>query len=602
MTMVSERRKVAAILVADIVGYSRLTGADEERTLARLRSLRSDLIDPTIAVHNGRLVKRTGDGAVVEFRSVVEAVRAAIDVQGGLAERNAGVPDDRRIEVRVGIHLGDVVEEADGDLMGDGVNVAARLEAICEPGGICLSEDAYRQVRDKLHEPFADLGEQSLKNIARPMRVYAVRQAPPEKSLPPKQAETPGPPRLSLVVLTFANLSGDPGQDYFADGVTETLTTDLSRIPGAFVIGRSTAFTYRGKAADLRQIGRELNVRYVLEGSVQRGGDRLRVNVQLIEAETGSHLWAERFDKPMADLFIMQDEIVSRLANELRAEMVAAEARRAERTLNPDAMDLHFQGLALINIGPTPETVEKARSLYERALELDPGYVNALIDLAALDAFVILFYMTDDPAPFRARAEARLMQALAAEPNNPFARWVMGFLLCLTGRASRGIEEYERALALDPNLAGAHANMGLAKIWMGRAEEVEAHVVEAMRLSPRDPFAPNWLGFIGMAKAFLGEYEQALSWLRRSIDAGRGSAARSFYLAACLARLGRLDEAQQEVKAGLVVDPKFTIARFRAGAQSDNAVFLAQRERVIEGMRLAGVPEGDLPKEGGRDL
>ena len=430
MTMVSERRKVAAILVADIVGYSRLTGADEERTLARLRSLRSDLIDPTIAVHNGRLVKRTGDGAVVEFRSVVEAVRAAIDVQGGLAERNAGVPDDRRIEVRVGIHLGDVVEEADGDLMGDGVNVAARLEAICEPGGICLSEDAYRQVRDKLHEPFADLGEQSLKNIARPMRVYAVRQAPPEKSLPPKQAETPGPPRLSLVVLPFANLSGDPGQDYFADGVTETLTTDLSRIPGAFVIGRSTAFTYKGKAADLRQIGRELNVRYVLEGSVQRGGDRLRVNVQLIEAETGSHLWAERFDKPMADLFIMQDEIVSRLANELRAEMVAAEARRAERPLNPDAIDLHFQGLALINSGPTPETVEKARSLYERALELDPGYVNALIDLAALDAFVILFYMTDDPAPFRARAEARLMQALAAEPNNPFARWVMGFLLC----------------------------------------------------------------------------------------------------------------------------------------------------------------------------
>ncbi len=236
----------------------------------------------------------------------------------------------------------------------------------------------------------------------------------------------PGPPRLSLVVLPFANLSGDPGQDYFADGVTETLTTDLSRIPGAFVIGRSTAFTYKGKATDLRQIGRELNVRYVLEGSVQRGGDQVRVNFQLIEAETGSHLWAERFDQPMADLFTMQDEIVSRLANELLAEMVAAEARRAKRQANPDALDLYFQGLALINSGPSPEIVAKARSLYERALELDPGYVNALIGLAALDWFVVIFYMTDDPAPFLARAEARLMQALAAEPNNPFAHRIMG--------------------------------------------------------------------------------------------------------------------------------------------------------------------------------
>ncbi len=394
-------------------------------------------------------------------------------------------------------------------------------------------------MRDKLHEPFADLGEQTLKNIARPMRAYAVRQAPPEKSLPPTQAEMPGPPRLSLVVLPFANLSGDPGQDYFADGVTETLTTDLSRIPGAFVIGRNTAFTYKGKAADLRQIGRELNVRYVLEGSVQRGGDRLRVNVQLIEAETGSHLWAERFDKPMADLFTMQDEIVSRLANELLAEMVAAEARRAKRTANPDAMDLHFQALALINSGPSPERVAKARSLYERALELDPGYVNALISLSNLDWFVVAFYMTDDPAPMLARAEARLMQALAAEPNNPFAHWIMGLLLCASGRVSRGIEEYERALALDPNLAGAHACIGGAKIFIGRAQETEAQVLEALRLSPRDPFAGNWLGFIGMAKTFLGEYEQALSWLRRSIDAARGSPVRSFYLAACLAKLGR---------------------------------------------------------------
>src|SRR6516165_6560011 len=314
----SETRKLAAILVSDVVAYSRLAGTDEDRTLARLRALRSDVIDPIISVHHGRVVKRTGDGAIVEFRSAVDAVRCAIEVQSGLAERNAGQPPEKRIEFRVGIHVGDVVEEADGDLMGDGVNIAARLEGVCEPGGVCLSEDAYRQVRDRLKEPFVDLGEKALKNIARPVRVYALTSdsggAAPTAKAEPERRE---PPRLSIVVLPFANIGGDPEQDYFADGVTESLTTDLSRISGAFVIGRSTAFSYRGKTPDLKQIGRELDVRYVLEGSVQRSGNRLRVNVQLIEAETGAHVWAERFDKPVVDLFEVQDEIVSRLANRL---------------------------------------------------------------------------------------------------------------------------------------------------------------------------------------------------------------------------------------------------------------------------------------------
>ena len=313
----SETRKLAAILVADVVGYSRLAGADEDRTLARLRGLRSDLIDPAIAAHHGRIVKRTGDGSIIEFRSVVDAVRCAIEIQNGLIERNAGLPPEKRIEFRVGIHVGDVVEESDGDLMGDGMNVAARLEGICGPGDIFLSEDAWRHVRDKIKEPFVDLGEQTMKNIARPMRVFALK---PQSGGGVHDVRTPTlghrePPRLSIVVLPFANIGGDPEQEYFADGVTDSLTTDLSRIRGAFVIGRSTAFTYKGKAADVRQIGRELNVRYVLEGSVQRGGKRLRVNVQLLDAETASHIWAERFDKPVADLFDMQDEIVSRLAN-----------------------------------------------------------------------------------------------------------------------------------------------------------------------------------------------------------------------------------------------------------------------------------------------
>jgi adenylate cyclase len=322
-------------LVSDVVGYSRLAGADEDRILARLRSLRSDLIDPTIAVHHGRVVKRTGDGAIVEFRSMVDAVTCAIEVQRAMVERNAGVPEDRRIVFRIGIHLGDVVEESDGDLMGDGVNIAARLEGTAKPGGICLSEQAYWQVKGRLDLSVTDLGPTRFKNIAEPIRVYSLEVGQPAqaKPAPTPVPEKSAPPRLSIVVLPFANIGGDPEQEHFVDGVTETLTTDLSRIRGALVIARNTAFTYKGKPLDVKTIGRELNVRYVLEGSVQRGGNRMRVNVQLIDAETGNHLWAERFDKPLADLFDMQDEIVSRLANALDAQLISAEARRADPRL-----------------------------------------------------------------------------------------------------------------------------------------------------------------------------------------------------------------------------------------------------------------------------
>ena len=298
----AETRKLAAILAADVVGYSRLVGVDEDGTVARIRALRSELIDPAIASNRGRIVKTTGDGMLIEFASVVDAVRCAIEVQKSMAQRNAKLGEDRRIDFRVGIHLGDVIVQADGDLMGDGVNIAARLEGIAKPGAICLSEDAYRQVRDKIAAEFTDLGDKELKNIARPMRAYAVQgsetKTPTHQGFAPSPGASPplGPvsssPRLSIVVLPFANLGGDPDQEYFVDGITESLTTDLSRISGSFVIGRNTAFTYKGKHVDLKQIGRELNVRYVLEGSVQRGGNRMRVNVQLIDAETGNHLWA----------------------------------------------------------------------------------------------------------------------------------------------------------------------------------------------------------------------------------------------------------------------------------------------------------------------
>ena len=289
-------RKLAAILVADVVGYSRLAGADEDRTLARLRGLRSDLIDPAVAGHHGRIVKRTGDGLITEFRSVVDAVRCAIEMQNGMIERNAGLPPERRIEFRIGIYLGDVVEEADGDLMGDGVNIAARLEGIATPGAICLSEDAYRQVKGRLDLAVSDLGPTQLKNIAEPIRVYLleVGKVAQVKPAPAPAPEKSPPPRLSMVVLPFANIGGGAEQEHLVDGVTESLTTDLSRMRGAVVIARNTAFTYKGKPLDAKTIGRELNLRYVLEGSVQRGGNRMRVNVQLIDAETGNHLWAER--------------------------------------------------------------------------------------------------------------------------------------------------------------------------------------------------------------------------------------------------------------------------------------------------------------------
>jgi TolB-like protein/class 3 adenylate cyclase/Tfp pilus assembly protein PilF len=592
----SETRKIAAILVADVVGYSRLASADEDRTLSRLRGLRSDLIDPAIAAHHGRIVKRTGDGSIIEFRSVVDAVRCAIEVQNGLIERNAGVPAERRIEFRVGIHLGDVVEEADGDLMGDGVNIATRLEGIAKPGAICLSEQAYWQVKGRLDVKVSDLGAMQLKNIADPMRVYALEVGtPPEtnvvrRSLP---AEKTRAPRLSMVVLPFANLGGDSEQEHFVDGVTENLTTDLSRIRGAVVIARNTAFTYRGKPLDVKTIGRDLNVRYVLEGSVQRGGNRMRVNVQLIDAETGNHLWAERFDKPLADLFDMQDEIVARLANALNAQLAAAEARRAEQAPNPDSMDVYFQGLAWYNKGASPENVAQSRSLFDRALAVDPDNVGALIGSARADVRDGANFFVSDPRAAFAAAEAKLAKALSSVPDHARGHGLLGYVDILTRRAAEGIAECERALELDRNLASAHAFIGLGKIFIGRAEETEAHVREALRLSPRDTNAHTWKTFGGIAAHFLGSCEQAAAWFRRAIEANRNYPTSYFMLAAALAQLGRLDEAHSAVKTGLALNPTLTISRLRVAwtAQSDDPRYLAQLESAFEDLRKAGVPE-----------
>jgi len=406
-------------------------------------------------------------------------------------------------------------------------------------------------------------------------------------------AETaPSAPCLSIVVLPFANIGGDPAQDYFSDGVTDSLTTDLSRISDAFVIASSTAFTMKSRAVDVKRIGRELNVRYVLEGSVQRDDRRLRVNVQLIDAETGNHLWAERFDKPLTDLFDMQDEIVSRLANALDAQLVAAEARRAQRSLHPDARDFCFQGMAWIHKGMTNQQMAQARGFFKQALALDPDYIEALVGGAVIDLNEGANFATDERAVPLAAAETALVRALSMAPGHARAHLYLGAVQIFTGRVAQGIAECEQALALDRNLADAHGWIGLGKYFLGRAEETEAHIREALRLSPSDVFAFRWLLRVGMAKVQLNEGIEALAWFRRSIEANRNFPLAHFHVASALAQLGSLDEARAAAQAGLALDPGFTLRRFRAGTTGDNPRYLARREWTLEGLRIAGVPKG----------
>jgi TolB-like protein/class 3 adenylate cyclase len=601
-----EQRKLAAIVAADVVGYSRLMGRDESGTLARLRKNRSEHLDPVLTRYGGRLVKLTGDGALVEFASAVDALSAAIEFQQGMAEANRALPADTALVFRMGLHLGDLIVDGD-DLYGDGVNVAARLEGEAPPGGIIVSRAVRDAVDGRLKAKLHTLGELTLKNIERPIRAFRVdwdeadwSAGPPVPSKatefsPSKEAALTksGPPRLSIVVLPFANLGGDAELEYFVDGVTESLTTDLSRMSGMLVIGCNTAFTYKGKHVDLKQIGHELGVRYVLEGSVQRGDTRMRVNAQLIDATTGIHLWAERFDKPLAELFDMQDEIVARLANQLGAQLITAEARRAAQAPNPNSLDLYFQGRACLAKGITLEHLSQASGYFERALNLDPGNIEALAWKAYLDVQKAAFYPTDthDRAAQLAAAETGLSKALSLAPEHAAAHATLGTVQVQTKRVVQGIAEYEQALALDRNLARAHAAIGIAKLSIGRGEETEAHVQEALRLSPRDTFAYVWMGFAGSAKLFLGRDDEATIRFQRVLEINRNHPLAHLALAAALAHLNRLDEARSAVQAGLALDPDFTLRRFRAAALSDNPIYLAQRERVVEGLRKAGVPE-----------
>ncbi len=585
----AETRKIAAILVADIVGYSRLAGADEEGTLARLRALRSDLIDPTVAAHHGRVVKRTGDGFICEFRSVVDATRCAIELQSGMVQRNAGMPGEPEIVFRIGVHLGDIVEEADGDLMGDGVNIAARIEGIANPGGICLSEQAYWQVKGRLDLAASDLGPKELKNIAEPIRVYAlsVGAPAPTTAATAPALEKSGPPRLSIIVLPFTNLSSDPDQDYFADGVTENLTTDLSRLRGSFVISRNTAFTFKGKAVDAKQIGRELGVRYVLEGSVQRAGARVRVNAQLIDTETGAHLWAERFQEEIADLFKLQDDVVARLANALNYELVKAEAETAALSKNPDSIDLDMRGRgALIRWAqqaPTKDDLVAVRALFERALEIDPKDVDALVGAATTYLAEYSYGWTDSETDYDAKILGQADRAIALARDNTWAYSVKGTYLNLSLRPNDALRVANAGIALNSNYAYLFAGRAAAECYLGQFEQAKSDVQQAMRLSPRDPRLSQWHNFLADAELGLGHLDAAIDDANKAIDAGY----RVFYsylnLAAARALKGDIDQAKTALAEARRLNPKLSVK------------FLAERKPILaaafDALRKAGLPE-----------
>jgi adenylate cyclase len=633
-----ETRKLAAILVSDVVGYSRLAGADEDRILARLRALRSDLIDPIISVHHGRVVKRTGDGSIIEFRSVVDAVRCALEVQTGMVERNVGLPPERRIEFRIGIHLGDVVEESDGDLMGDGVNVAARLEGICEPGQICLSEDAYRQVKSRLELQVADLGPQSLKNIAEPVRAYLLRHGAPATPKPPQAAtKTRGvwarwpalaaalalallaagtfawragyaprfmaasvddklanAPRLSIVVLPFQNLSADKEQDYFADAITDDLTTDLSHLPDSFVIARNTAFAYKGKPVDVKQIGRELGVRYLLEGSVRGLEDKISVNAQLISTETGAHVWADRFDGERSKLGELQVEFVSRLANSLGVELVKAESLREmrERPNNPDATDLAMRAEALWNSSDESKLGD-VTNLFQRALALDPHNLEAMTGLAGvLEERVNQFASKDPPADI-ARADELVNAVLAVQPDNSWAHDIKAWLFFAKRQFGPATAEAETAIAEDRNYADAYAAAGFFKLFLGHSEEGFASVEKALRLSPRDPALTFWQFFMCHLHSHLAQWEQAIEWCNKSTASDPTNFFPLVDLAAANAWLGHDREAKEAAAQLQRVYPGFTVQTWAGHHFSDDPTFDAQFQRILEGLRKAGLPEGE---------
>jgi adenylate cyclase len=575
-------RRLAAILAADVVGYSRLMGQDDAGTLARLRVHRRDLIDPKVTEHKGRVVKTTGDGILIEFPSVVEAVACAVAVQQGMAERNAGTPERQRIAFRVGINLGDVIVE-DGDIHGDGVNIAARLEGIAEPGEICVSAVVREQVEGRLNCAFDDLGEQALKNIARPIRVYRIGLG--TRAAGPQAGETPTlrlplPEKPSIAVLPFQNMSGDPEQDYFADGMVEEIITALSRIRWLFVIARNSSFTYKGQAIDVKQVGRELGVRYVLEGSVRKAAGRVRIAAQLVDAATGAHLWADRFDGSLDDVFDLQDKVAVSVAGVIEPTLRAAEISRSAKRPTHDltAYDFYLRAASKLSSHET-DRIAEALDLLGRAIERDPRYGPALESAARCHVYLHVIGRSEYAQANREGLKLvwRALQAARDDPN------VLGNAAYVLGYFGEDIDAaialIDRSLNLNPSFAVGWDRSGWLRLWAGQPDVAINHFETALRLNPRDPTPASVMG-IGVGHFFARRFDESRAWLLRSLQEMPTWVPSHRFLAACYAQMGRLDEACEVVTQLRALTPVVT-------PSADHWRNPEQRELFLSGLRLA---------------
>jgi TolB-like protein/class 3 adenylate cyclase/Tfp pilus assembly protein PilF len=574
-------RKLAVILAADVVGYSALMEADEAETFERLRSGRKELFEPEINKHHGRIFKLMGDGLLAEFGSVVDAVECAVTLQRGMAERNANVPEGKRIEVRIGVNLGEVIVEGD-DRYGEGVNVAARLQELADPGGICVSGKVSKEVEKKLAFSFEPMGEQRMKNIAEPIACYRVSLQLP--SPVPSKRSAPNAPRLpdraAIAVLPFTSMSSDPEQEYFADGLAEDLITDLSRVPGLFVISRHSAFTFKGKSIDIRSVAKDLGVRYVVEGSVRRAAARIRINVQLIDALADIHLWADRFDRDLADIFQLQDEIVGRIVSALADVLPSARANPGQRATNLEAYDLFVRGRMLIT--QSPEGNRAARPLLERAIELDPGFADPHAWLAMSDVWG-WSYWGETAEPDRSLTIAVAQRAVSLDPENASAHAALGYVLFLDGKQDAGAPELMAALQLNPNHSDAWAFLGIMKAVDGGAVEGIECLRKAFRLNPHPPGWYYW--HLGFVQYLAGRYEDAVETLRHEATHRTGS---QRILAASLAQLGRVEEAKVEATEFLASNPRFSIGHWMSMQPFRRE---EDRQHFIEGYKKAGLPE-----------
>jgi TolB-like protein/class 3 adenylate cyclase len=585
-------RRLAAIVAADVAGYTRLMGADEEGTLRRLKAHRNELIDPKITEYRGRIVKTTGDGILVEFVSVVDAVRCAVDIQRGMQERNIDVPPEACIQFRIGINVGDVIIDS-ADIFGDGVNVAARLEALADPGGITVSSVVHDQVRDKLSFGFEDLGDQMVKNVARPIRVHRIYISDVEAPVVAKGLIASDPSssgRPSIAVLPFANMSGDPEQEYFADGIVEEIITALSHMRWLSVIARNSSFTYKGKNVDVKQVGRELKVRYVLEGSVRKSGDRVRITGQLVDTSTGAHLWADRFDGRLEDIFDLQDQVTAKVVGAIAPKLEQAEIERSRRkpTESLDAYDYFLRGLASLHQW-TRESTDEALQLFYRSIQLDPGFAAAYGMAAWCFVWRKVNGWMGDRAKAVSEAERLARRAVELGPDDAVALSGGGYaLVFVVHHLDDGAAFIERALALNPNLSWALHSSGWTKAFLGDSDAAIKHLMDAIRLSPLDPQTFRAQGGIAFAHFLAGRYHDAITWAEAALRERPNYLAAIRELAAASALAGRLPEAQKAMAHLREIDPAMRVSNVKDWVPFRRPDDL---KRLQEGLRTAGLPE-----------